>query len=100
MALTSNGAKNVTEKLVKEALKKYLKSIGAYYFMPVQMGYGASTIDFFVCHKGKFYGIETKDGAKRATPRQTEVLRQIAVAGGGTWVENSSALETTRELLR
>jgi len=100
MVSTSSGAKNVTEKLVKEALKKYLKSIGAYYFMPVQMGYGASTIDFFVCHKSKFYGIETKYGAKRATPRQTEVLRQIAVAGGGTWVENSSALETTRELLR
>ena len=86
----------MTERLVKEALKKYLKSIGAYYFMPVQMGYGASTIDFFVCHKGKFYGIETKDGAKRATPCQLEVFRQINEAGGITWVENSTSLETTK----
>ena len=87
----------MSEKLVKEALKKYLKSIGAYYYMPVSMGYGAASIDFFVCHKGRFYGIETKRPGKAATPRQVHVLREIADAGGGVWVEASADLEITRE---
>ena len=100
MALTSNGAKNVTEKLVKEALKKYLKSIGAYYYMPVPMGYGASTIDFLVCHKGKFYGIETKKKGLRPTVSQMSVMKYIEIAGGLCWCEDSVDLETTRDLLR
>jgi hypothetical protein len=87
----------VSEKLVKDALKKYLKSIGAYYYMPVTGGWGASTLDFFVCHKGRFYGIETKrEVGGIITPRQKEVLRQIAEAGGGVIVENSTGLEATR----
>lgn len=89
------------EKDVKDALKKYLKSIGAYYFMPVQMGMGASTIDFLVCHKGQFYGIETKrPGTASPTARQLCVMDDIARAGGGVWVENSTGLEATRERLR
>ena len=91
----------MSEKLVKEALKKYLKSIGAYYYMPVNMGYGAASIDFFVCHKGKFYGIETKKpGIKDPTIRQTIVLTEIALAGGGVWLENSTQLEATRSVLQ
>jgi len=90
-----------SEKLVKEALKKYLKSIGAYYYMPVSLGYGSTSIDFFVCHKGRFYGIETKRGAVvDPTPRQEFVLRQIASAGGGVWVENSIGLEATKGVLK
>lgn len=90
-----------SEKLVKDALKKYLKSIGAYYYMPVPMGYGAASIDFFVCWRGQFYGIETKKpGIKDPTIRQTVVLTEIALAGGGVWVENSIGLEITRERLR
>ena len=90
----------MSEKLVKDALKKYLKSIGAYYYMPMSMGYGPATIDFFVCHKGQFYGIETKrEVGGIVTPRQKEVLRQIAEAGGGVIVENSLGLEATRVLL-
>lgn len=87
----------VTEKAVKEALKKYLKSIGAYYFMPVQMGYGSAGLDFFICHKGQFYGIETKRPSKsEPTVRQHFIMDEIARAGGGVWMENSVGLETTR----
>lgn len=87
----------MAEKHVKEALKKYLKKIGAYYYMPVPMGYGASTVDFLVCHKGKFYGIETKrEGVHSTTVRQACVLRQIAEAGGGVILENSTELENVR----
>ena len=85
------------EGRVKAALKKYLKELGAYYFMPVQMGYGSSTIDFLICYRGKFYGIETKrPGVVEATKRQACVMHDIAVAGGGCWVENSERLERTR----
>ena len=87
----------MSEKLVKEALKKYLKAIGAYYYMPVSMGYGAASIDFFVCYKGKFYGIETKkDGIKEPTKRQGFVLRDIVESGGMVILETSTNLESTR----
>ncbi len=98
-----NGDAAMTERIVKEALKKYLKSIGAYYYMPVSMGYGSTSIDFFVCHKGRFYGIETKSNTyahAKATPRQVIVLEEIAKAGGGVWVENSTGLEATRRVLQ
>jgi len=88
------------EKMVKESLKKYLKSIGAYYFMPVQMGYGSCTIDFLICHSGRFFGIETKqEGIDEPTPRQALVMSAIIAAGGHAWIENSVGLEKTRELL-
>ena len=91
----------MTEKRVKEALKKYLKSIGAYYYMPVPMGYGAATVDFLVCYKGKFYGIETKrEGVHSTTVRQACVLREIAEAGGGVVLENSAELENVKRIIQ
>lgn len=89
------------ESNVKDAVKKYLKEIGAYYFMPVQMGYGAASIDFLVCHKGKFFGIETKrPEVKEPSPRQACVMREIAEAGGGVCLENSVGCEAVREMIK
>lgn len=89
------------EGKVKKALKAYLKEIGAYYYMPVPGGYGAPSIDFFICHKGKFYGVETKRvGVGRPTDRQACVMREIAEAGGGAWLENSVELEETKKRLK
>ena len=69
------------ERHVKEALKKYLKEIGAYYFMPVQTGYGAATVDFLVCHGASSMGsrpsalASTKSAAgKRLSWRTSEPL--------------------------
>lgn len=91
----------MNESNVKAAVKSYLKSIGAYWFMPVQMGYGSATVDFLVCHKGKFFGVETKrEGVNKVTPRQACVMREIAEAGGGVCVENSVGCETVRELIK
>jgi hypothetical protein len=88
------------EGRVKDRLKAYLKQIGAFYYMPVQTGYGAASIDFLVCHKGKFYGIETKrPGVDEPSPRQKCVMREIAKAGGGVWLENDEALNETRARL-
>lgn len=89
------------EKNVKEAVKKYLKSIKAWYYMPVSVGYGIASLDFFVCHNGRFYGIETKrEGVNKMTPRQECTMREIAEAGGGVCLENSMGLENVKALIK
>jgi hypothetical protein len=74
------------EGKVKAEIKAYLDSIGAYYFMPVQMGYGAKTLDFLVCYKGRFIGIEAKREDAEATKYQIQTMRHIAEAGGDALV--------------
>lgn len=88
------------EGMVKRELKKYLASIGAYYYMPVPAGYGKQSLDFLVCYKGRFYGIETKrEEVSKPTARQAHVMEEIARSGGGCWLENSLGLEETRRRL-
>lgn len=78
------------EGKVKEDVKKYLTAIGAYYFMPVQMGYGQSTLDFLVCWKGRFIGIECKrPGLMEPTARQSLIMAQITRADGHAFVVDS-----------
>jgi hypothetical protein len=75
------------EGKVKDDVKRYLRSIGAYFFMPVQTGYGATALDFFVCYRGRFYGIETKRrGVTKVRPLQDAVIKQIEAAGGEAFV--------------
>jgi hypothetical protein len=73
------------EGLTKVKLKKYLRDRGAYFFMPVQTGYGAPTLDFLVCLRGSFIGYETKARGKDLTPRQKMAARAIAAAGGAVF---------------
>lgn len=71
------------EGAVKQAIKDWLKTQGAYLFSPVQTGYGAATLDFLVCINGRFIGIETKrPGIKDPSPRQRLVMDAIEAAGG------------------
>ena len=88
------------ESAVKIKLRAYLKEIGAYYYMPVKMAYGSRSVDFLVCWRGRFYGIETKRTGEVPTNMQCCTMREIAEAGGGVWCEDSEGLETTRERLR
>lgn len=78
------------EGKVKKECRAYLKSIGAYVFSPVQMGYGAATVDDLICYKGNFIGIEYKRlvGGK-LTERQDRCLWAISHAGGRAWVVRS-----------
>lgn len=79
-----------SEKQVKDEIKKYLKARGAYFFMPVQFGYGAATLDFLVCLDGKFIGIETKkEGKTECTARQQNTIYAINKAGGIAFVADS-----------
>lgn len=79
------------EAKVKDDVKKYLDSIGAYYFMPVQTGYGASTLDFLVCWKGYFVGVECKSLTVKCepSPRQTLVIKAIEESEGCALCVNS-----------
>ena len=70
------------EGAVKRDVKKYLTSIGAYFFMPVQMGYGKRTIDILCCIKGRFVGIELKRPGGLPTKKQSDVIDEIYLAGG------------------
>jgi hypothetical protein len=69
------------EAKVKLAVKQTLKRYGAYYFMPVQMGYGAPTLDFLGCHKGRAFAIETKAPGKTLTARQEQTIEEMLKAG-------------------
>lgn len=83
------------EKDVKKALKEYLKSIGAYQYWPVPMGYGSTSVDVFFCYKGLFFAVETKrSDVSTPTDRQGQVLRDVAAASGGQCLENDPSLHT------
>jgi hypothetical protein len=70
------------EGKIKKLVKDWLNSIEAYYFMPVQAGYGARTLDFLVCYKGRFIAIETKRPGGKMTKFQQNTAHSIAESGG------------------
>ncbi len=73
------------EGKVKAACKKYLKGIGAWFFMPVSNGMGQVGIpDIICCYKGIFIAVETKAPGKRmnTTPNQDRVIQEIQNADG------------------
>ena len=88
------------EGKVKERVKKVLREFEAYWHCPVQNGMGAPSLDFICCHKGRYFGIETKAGNKRPTPRQETTIGQIRLAGGLAFVINEeSGMDELRDWL-
>ncbi len=81
------------EGRVKREIKEWLKGSTyppVYFFMPVQTGYGAATIDILACIYGRFIGIETKrKGLTEPTARQRIVMDQIEAAGGWAFCVDS-----------
>ena len=91
------------EAAVKAKLRAYLKSLGSdcHQYWPVPTGYGSTTVDVLICYRGRFFAIEVKrPGVSEPSARQACVMRAIAEAGGGVWLENSIDLEATKERLR
>lgn len=70
------------EAAVKNEIKRVLRRHKAYYFMPVQNGMGAPSLDFLVCHRGHWIGIEAKAPGKKPTKRQEITMQQMRNAGG------------------
>ncbi len=68
------------EGKVKEAVRKFLRARGVWFYQPVQNGMGQVGIpDFVCCYKGIFIAIETKAPGKMhtVTANQQRVLDQI-----------------------
>jgi hypothetical protein len=70
------------EGKIKSEIKKHLKELGAYVFMPVQMGVGERTVDILACVDGRFVGIECKSRSGKLTDIQRLILKHIEEAGG------------------
>lgn len=86
------------EGYVKDDIKKYLKSIGAYVFVPTQTGFGQQTLDILACVNGFFIAIEVKrEGKVEPTPRQAVKIREISDAHGLAFTTDS--VERTRKFI-
>ncbi len=84
MAATPEGA-------VKRKVSKYLNSRNdTFYFMPVQYGYGASTLDYLAAvsfgEHAIFFAIETKKPGGKPTERQKLQMAQMNAVGIKTFV--------------
>ena len=91
---------NTPEGRVKDAVKKYLTAIGAYWYMPVSNGMGrVGCPDFLICYKGRFVACETKAPGKRGntTPNQDREIEWIQRADGVALVVDD--VEQLKEVL-
>ena len=81
------------EGRVKATVKEVLKAHGAYWHCPVQNGFGAPSLDFIICFKGKYAGIETKKPGGKPTLRQEITISEIRKAGGKVFVIDGDCAE-------
>ena len=80
------------EAYEKEAICKYLDSIGAWYFKPYMAGFGKAGVpDIIACINGMFWGIEVKRPGKVATPIQERRGTEIQKAGG-CWIAGHAGI--------
>jgi hypothetical protein len=87
------------EGKVKKKVSDLLKATsGVYYYMPVPGGYGGTTLDYIGCHRGAFFGIETKAPGKKPTDRQKQIISAIERGGGETFVIDNAHDEALAEL--
>ena len=82
------------EGRVKAKVSALLKATpNLYYFMPVQGGYGAVTLDYLGSHQGRFFAIETKAPGKKPTDRQVQTIAKLEEAGATTFVIDGDTTE-------
>ena len=82
------------EKKVKDKVKKILKDVDAYSFMPATHGFGTSGVpDIVACHQGKFIGIECKAGKGKPTALQEKNLNEIFRQGGVAVLINERGID-------
>ena len=81
----------------KQAIKKYLDSIGAWHFSPHMRGFGGNGVpDIIGCYAGIFIGIEVKREGAKPTKLQDLRMKQIHKVGGfALW---GTAKKVIREL--
>lgn len=85
---------------VKDAIKKVLDAWGAWYYMPVQTGYGQHGIpDIIACYRGFFIAIEAKFGNNKPSAWQERQLAGIKKSEGVAMVVNEKNLEAVPRVL-
>lgn len=88
------------ESHVKAEVKKILDEVGAWYFMPVPVGYGRHGIpDFIACLNGRFVAIETKFAQRLVTAHQQREIQAIRHAKGVALVINQWYLDGLKDKL-
>lgn len=85
----------------KDKIKKYLDSIGAWYFCPYMAGFGKGGVpDIIVCHRGRFISIEVKRPGKEPTERQKLRMAEVQAAGGvAIWGDATKVLSELDSVL-
>jgi len=88
------------EGRVKREVKRILDAYKplVFYRMPVLNGMGLPSLDFYGCHCGLHFEIETKAGGKDLTPRQIQTAMEVETAGGKFFAITSLEDEMLREL--
>lgn len=87
------------EAIVKAIHKEWLTEMGAWWFMPVQTGYGVSGIpDILCCLQGRFVAIEIKAPGKKPSAFQKRQIATINEAGGIAFYSDN--LDYTKEMLK
>lgn len=89
------------EGKVKAAIRKLLKTNGAYFTMPVMTGFATNgTPDFSVGHAGRYLAIEAKAGDNAPTELQWVRLMEVERAGCSTMVIHESNLHLLEAWLK
>jgi len=89
------------EAKVKDKVKKQLKEMGAYYFMPIGGPYAAAGVpDIVGCYESIFFGIECKAGNNKPTVLQQKNLDNIEQNGGIALVINEQNVQDVTSLLK
>lgn len=71
------------EKSIENAIKRYLKEIGAYHVKYHGNQFSQVGVpDILACYKGYFIGIEVKNETGKTSPLQDVNLKMIQDAGG------------------
>lgn len=88
------------EAKVKKKIKDILRSLNAYYAMPIGTGFGSAGVpDFLVCVRGRFIGIEAKANGNKPTALQLKNLDQIIEAGGLSFVIDETNVDNLKQLI-
>lgn len=88
------------EKKVKDKVKKFLDSIGAYHFSPMTGGFGRSGVpDIIVCLKSKFIAIECKANGGKTTMLQEKNIDAIRLNKGIAMVVDENNIELMKEVI-
>lgn len=88
------------EKKVKDKVKKFLDSIGAYHFSPMTGGFGRSGVpDIIVCLKSRFIAIECKANGGKTTMLQEKNINAIRLNKGIAMVVDENNIDYMKEVI-